>query len=154
MVDVRDICGHVDSNTRSRENSQLPMNGQPGAPVSPQMGSERSQIWPDLTRHISQATKYRIISRLKDVTATHWAAGLTVLWLLVVRNSRFFLPEWAVLNDVEFLRSGGNIIVLTLLAAVIWMPAYSSPLLSIRVSASLSPTHPANSRCLLHVFHW
>ena len=38
---------------------------------------------------------------------------------LVVKNSRFFLPEWAAVNDVEFLRSGGNIIVLTLLAVVI-----------------------------------
>ena len=85
----------------------------------------------------SELAKYRIISLMKDVTATHWAAGLTVLWLLVVKNSRFFLPEWAVVNDVEFLRSGGNIIVLTLLVVVIWMPGHSS----VSVSPSVLSPH-------------
>ena len=33
-VDVGDSWGHVDSNTRSQENIQLPMNGLPEAPVS------------------------------------------------------------------------------------------------------------------------
>ena len=94
------MCGHVDSNTRSRENIQLPMNGLPGAPVSEQMLSLTRPHWPNW-QHLS--TKYRIISLRWKTSPPHTEQpGLTVLWLLSlgVRNSRFFLPEWAVVNDV------------------------------------------------------